>query len=103
MSANALRTMAKRYMDERTKREISTHSEDIDVLKAELERLKALIPAEQTAPEEIDALVAESDELFEAMSADELKAYIAGKTGEGRPRGNPSHETLVSMAKELAA
>ena len=103
MSANALRSMAKRYMDERTKREISTNTDSIDALKAEVDRLKALIPAEQTAPEEIDALVAESDELFEAITADELKDFIAGKTGEGRPRGNPSHETLVSMAKEFAA
>lgn len=103
MSANSLKAMAKRYVEDHAKRAIETQSASLEAMQAEINRLKTLIPAEQMAPEEIDALVAESDELFEAMTADELKDFIAGKTGEGRPRGNPSHETLVSMAKELAA
>jgi hypothetical protein len=49
---------------------------------------KAVIPA------------AESPSSFEAMADDDLKSFIADKTGS-RPRGQPSHETLVRMAKEL--
>lgn len=103
MSANALKAMAKRYVEDHTKRSIESTNGEVEKLRAELERLKAIIPAQETPPQEIDALVAEADELFEAMTADELKDFIAAKTGEGRPRGNPSHETLVSMARELAA
>lgn len=102
MSANVLRTMAKRYMDERTKREISTNTDSIDALRAEVERLTALIPAEQTAPAEIDDLVEAADSEFESMSDDQLKEFIASKVGR-KPQGNPAHSTLVSMAKELAA
>jgi hypothetical protein len=102
MSANALKQMARRYVEDHAKRSIESTNSEVDKLKAELERLKALIPAQETSPEEIDALVAEADELFEAMTADELKDFIASKAG-ARPRGNPNHETLVSMARELAA
>lgn len=102
MSANALKQMARRYVEEHAKRSIESTNSEVDKLKLELERLKALIPAQETPPEEIDALVAAADAEFEAMSDEDLKDFIAGKVGS-KPRGNPSHATLVSMAKELAA
>lgn len=103
MSANALKQMARRYVEDHAKRSIESTNSEVDKLKAELERLKGLIPSEQASPAEIDALVAAADKEFEDMTSDELKDFIAEKTGDGRPRGNPSHDTLVSMAKELAA
>ncbi len=39
-------------------------------------------------------------EALEGKSDDELKEYIAEKTGQ-RPRGNPSRSTLLSVAQEL--
>lgn len=39
---------------------------------------------------------------FDAMSDDDLKAYIKNASGSA-PRGNPSHATLVRMAEELSA
>ena len=103
MSANDLKKMARRYVEDHTKRSIETHSASLEAMQAEINRLKTLIPSEQTPPEQIDALIAVADKEFESMTSDELKDYIADKTGEGRPRGNPSHDTLISMAKELAA
>jgi len=38
---------------------------------------------------------------FDTWDDDKLKDYIAGHTGS-RPRGNPSHNTLVAAAAELA-
>lgn len=102
MSANSLKAMAKRYVEENARRSIESTNGEVEKLKAELKRLTALIPAAETPPEEIDALISVADQEFEAMTSDDLKDFIASKTGEGRPRGNPSHDTLVSMAKELA-
>lgn len=101
MSANVLKQMARRYVEDHAKRSIETTNSEVDKLKEELERLKALIPAKETAPEEIDSLVSAADAEFEAMSDEQLKEYIAGKVGS-KPRGNPSHATLVSMAKDAA-
>jgi hypothetical protein len=42
-----------------------------------------------------------SDDDFDASSDEELKVYIASQTGQ-RPRGTPSHETLVRMAREAS-
>lgn len=39
---------------------------------------------------------------FEGLSDDELKAFIADKTGS-KPRGVPSHATLVRMCEDLTA
>jgi hypothetical protein len=38
---------------------------------------------------------------FDAMDDEQLKAFIADKSGS-RPRGQPSHATLVRMAEELS-
>lgn len=102
MSANQLKAMARRWVEDHANRSIESTNTEMDKLKAELERLKALIPAQETAPEEIDALLSAADKEFEAMTEAELKAFIKDKTGAA-PRGNPSHSWLVNAAKELAA
>lgn len=102
MHANVLKAMARKYMETSTRRSIESNSESIETMKAEIERLKAMIPAQETAPEEIDVLVAAADAEFEAMTDDQLKAFIKDKTGSA-PRGQPSHSWLVNAAKELAA
>lgn len=101
MASNALKDMARAYMADRTKG--TENAKEMEAMRTELAALKAsLIPLNEPAPDVVEALIAASDAEFDMMDDDTLKGYIAGKTGAGRPRGNPSHETLVSMARELA-
>lgn len=51
--------------------------------------------------DDFEPATAPSAEAIEAMDDDALKNYIASETGS-RPRGNPSHATLLAAAKELA-
>lgn len=57
-----------------------------------LERIKRL---------EAGQPVAKADSRFVSWGDDELKNYIAEVEG-ARPRGNPSHDTLVRMAEEAS-
>lgn len=98
MSANDLKKMANRYMDERRNRPVS---DETDALRAEIERLKAIIEP-QKEPDEIDAIVEAADGEFELMTDDELKAYIKKKSGTA-PRGTPTRAFLLNAAQELAA
>ncbi len=100
MNANALKAMARRYMEQ--KKTSLASVDDVESLRAELARLRALIPATEPSPEEKDEAVAVADDEFMAMSDDALKGFIAEKAG-ARPRGNPSHDTLVRLAREVAA
>jgi len=100
MNANELKRMARQYMEDRTKKAVAKTSDDVEALKAELERLRALIPAQETAPEEIDALVQAADDEYAALSDDQIKERIASLAG-ARPRGNPSRQTLVQSLREL--
>lgn len=43
-----------------------------------------------------------SDSAFSAWQDDDIKAFIEDRRGS-RPRGNPSHATLVNMADEIVA
>lgn len=104
MHANQLKKLAADYMDEKS------NNSDIAALKAEIERLKKAIPAKDSTADEIREAVTVAavpdgvakDHLF-GMTDDELKDFISHKTGSGRPRGNPSRETLLSMAREVSA
>lgn len=100
MSANHLKKMADDYMADRAKGGES--SSRIEALEREIERLRAAIPAQQSSPDEIDQAVENADSEFAAWEDERLKVFIADKTGR-RPLGNPSHDTLVATAKELAA
>lgn len=101
MNANALKDMARRYMEDRAKKDAVGVTDDVAALKAEIERLKATIPAETPAPEQVDEIVQEAD--TEASEADEkraLKDQIEAATGT-RPKGNPALATLREMLSEL--
>jgi len=101
MSANDLKRMAGAFMADRAKGEVT--ASEIDVLRAEIERLKKAIPAQETTPEQVEEAIQVADDEFSSMDEDKLKDWIANKTQQGRPRGNPSRETLLSMARDLAA
>lgn len=102
MHANVLKQMATEYL---RGRQSGASVAEIDAMKAEIAALKAMIaiPEKESTPKEIDEALRKADLDFEAMADDDLKEWIAQKSGAGKPRGNPSHETLVSMAKELTA
>ena len=102
MHANVLKKMATDYLNSRSS---GASVAEIDAMKAEIAALKAMIaiPEKEATPKEIDEALRNAVLDFEAMADDDLKEWIAHKSGAGKPRGNPSHETLVSMAKELAA
>lgn len=104
MSANALKSMARRFMEDRGRKDINATSSEIEKLKAELEKLKAAIPAQDQEPtdDEFAGLVEQADREFSSMTDDEIKNAISEKAG-ARPRGNPSRATLESMLRELSA
>ena len=96
MSGNALKEMARRYMDNRPV--TLSQSDELAALRAEIAALKAgnAIPEVQTPPEEIDAMIPLADEDARKM---ELKDKIRERTGITQ-RGNPSLATLEAMLKE---
>lgn len=87
-----LKNQAQAYLDN------AKGSADVTRLAQENEALKRRIADMQR--DAVKAAPADAPESFEAMSDDELKSFIGEKTGS-RPRGQPSHETLVRMAKEI--
>jgi len=101
MATNAIMAMAKRWQADHAERHQAETQGSIEAMQAEINRLKALIPAQETSPTEIDAAVQAADDEYAALSDDELKDRIAGITKTGRPRGNPSRETLVQALREL--
>lgn len=99
IASNMLKDMARAYMADRAKGEGG--AAELAALRAEIAALKAAIPVKEPSPAEVDAMVQASDDEYSALSDDELKDRIAGLTGTGRPRGNPSRSTLVSAVREL--
>lgn len=101
MNANPLKDMARRFMADRAKG--GETASQIETLKAEIERLKAAqtVPATESTPAEIEAAVKAADDEYSALTDDEMKDRIADLTGSGRPRGNPSRQTLVQSLREL--
>jgi hypothetical protein len=85
-----LKNQAQAYLDN------AKGSADVTRLAQENELLKQTIADLQRGQKP----AVEAPTPFDDMPADELKAFIEDKTGS-RPRGQPSHETLVRMAKEL--
>lgn len=93
MGGRELKNQAQAYLDN------AKGSADITALAAENEALKRRLADMQR--ETVSQIATDdSPAAFENMPDDELKAFIAAKSGS-RPRGQPSHETLVRMAKEL--
>lgn len=85
--------------------DITKLASEVEGYKAEVERLRAELsqrpqtaaPADEAAALPSDAPISE----YEDWDDDLLKEFIAEKSGS-KPRGNPSHATLVKMAEELA-
>lgn len=101
MNANDLKAMARRYMEDKASRASASAASDIASMQAEIERLKALVPADTPKPEEVDEIVADADaETAEAEEKRLLKDRIETITGT-RPRGNPSVKTLQEMLSEV--
>ena len=94
MHGNELKSMASRYTADQA-RGLAT-ADEIQRLREELAALRAASPL----PVDEKAEMAILPDGYEAMTDDELKAAIAAKTGS-KPRGNPSRETLLNMAKGL--
>lgn len=97
MEANTLKSQAKAYLDKATgSAAVVRQAEEISALRQQIEELKAAgLPA--VAPKDENIIEATD---FSTWEDELLKEHIAEKTGS-RPRGNPSHDTLVAMATEL--
>lgn len=83
-----LKNQAQAYLDR------AAGSADVVKMAAELSELRrtvAELQADKTNPES----------QFASWQADQIKDWIEQKAGE-RPRGNPSHATLVKRADEIA-
>lgn len=106
MHRNSLKEMARRYMADRSSGELAQR--ELADLRKQIEELKAArfdIPAAgDVTPDELAEIRAQADASlvvvdFETMSDDEIKGFLAEKAGS-KPRGNPTRQTLISMAKE---
>ena len=101
MNGRELKSQAQAYLDR------STDSAAVTKLAADNEDLRAQLKALQeqmTQASEPDAKKtpgAAPKDQFDGMEDPDIKAWIKERTGEA-PRGNPSHETLVGMAREVA-
>ena len=98
-----LKNQAQAYIDQ------ASGSANVTQMASQIAELQAMVAsltgANAAAPEQeqaADPVVPEtSPDDFDNSSEEELKVYIASITG-ARPRGTPSHETLVRMAREAA-
>jgi hypothetical protein len=89
-----LKNQAQAYLDTANK------TANVTKLASENESLRQQIEAmrrDMAAPVAVEAEPSQ----FDAMDDEQLKAFIADKSGS-RPRGQPSHSTLVRMAEELS-
>lgn len=102
MATNAIMAMAKRWQADHAERQHSETQNSIEAMQAEIDRLKALIPAKEASPAEIETAVQMADDEFSAMSSDELKEFIASKRDGKKPVGNYAHASLVDLAREAA-
>ena len=104
MHRNALKEYANKYMANQAAG--SAARQEIDALREEIAALKAdraIIPAAEATKEEIDAAEVAADasiehDAFAGKTIDEIKNFIADKSGI-RPRGNPSRQALIGMAR----
>jgi hypothetical protein len=97
MEANSLKQQAKAYIDKAGNfADTAKMIDEINSLKQQIEEMKADAVHQPVEPAKPDV----PSNTFDGWSPDQLKEYIAEKTGS-KPRGNPSPETLLSMAMEL--
>lgn len=116
MSGNALKEMAKKFIDARSARNMP--ADEVVALRAELEEMRLLLAktvegqtvVTEPVPmqEELDAATAQANaelaanDQFTKMDDDQLKAFIKDKTGSA-PRGQPGRPWLLNAAREASA
>src|SRR5690606_25506634 len=91
MGGRELKNQAQAYLAN------ATDSAAVTRLASENESLKAQLAELRS---EAAAPATQQPSPFDDMDAETLKSWIADASGQ-RPRGNPSHETLVRMASEI--
>lgn len=106
-----LKNQAAAYIDN------ANGSANVTQMAAQIAELQALVASLSQAPVPVAPQPPQTNEfvedgaepfaepetdIFEDSSDDELKTYIKSQTGQS-PRGTPSHETLVRMAREASA
>ncbi|WP_336947223.1 hypothetical protein [Asaia sp. HN010] len=95
--ANALREMADRYMADRaTGSAAQKRIEELEAKLAELQGQTLATSADLGPVSDDDSIDAGQ---FDALTDDQLKTYIKDTTGSA-PRGQPSRERLLAMARE---
>jgi len=95
LGGRELKNQAQAYLDTANK------TADVTKLASENELLRQQIADLRRDLTNAPVLVDDEPTQFEAMDDEQLKAFIADKSGS-RPRGQPSHATLVRMAEELS-
>lgn len=102
MNANILKDKARQYIADRSGGKAALS--EIEELKRQIAELKALsthVPVQEASPVEIEAAIVDADNsLFEAMTEDELRAYLLDRTGV-KPDGRLKHDSLVNLAKGI--
>ncbi len=98
-----LKNQAQAYIDQASgSANVTQLASQVADLQAQIAALTAAGTAAPELEQTADPVVPETSlDDFENSSEEELKVYIASITG-ARPRGTPSHETLVRMAREAA-
>lgn len=104
MGGRELKNQAQAYLDNASgSADATAMASEIAALRRQIEEMNGASHVRIGAQNSLEPVPDNEPEAFEAMTDDAIKQYIADKTGEGKPRGNPSRDTLVTMARELAA
>ncbi|WP_395449948.1 hypothetical protein ACHMW7_09120 [Aminobacter sp. UC22_36] len=113
MGGRELKNQAQAYLDAAAgSADVTSLAAENTALRQQMDDMRAQVAdlvafnkgAASAAPVEAPAPDAKVDPVpndFNAWDGDRLKDFIAAHTG-ARPRGNPSHATLVAAAQELA-
>lgn len=102
MASNKLKELAAKYMADRSGgKQAMDRIAELEKQLAELKAKSTSVPADEATPEQVAEAVEEADEqLFGAMTEDELREYLEDKTGV-KPDGRLKHESLVNLAKGI--
>lgn len=99
MASNSLKAMAQKFIEDRSGGAGALAR--IAELEAQIAAMRNVVPLDETPPEEAAKVVEEVDEqLFGAVTEDELREFLLDKTGT-KPDGRLGHAALVNLAKGL--
>lgn len=102
MGGRELKNQAQAYLDKAAGSvDVVKMAATIVAMQEEIARLKG-VPASVLDDPSSSELITAATSPFMDMGADDIKNWIENATGE-RPRGNPSHATLVKKADEVNA